>query len=170
MGAVMSATIIAPSPQALRQALGRYATGVTIITCRDAAGVPLGLTVNSFAALSLEPPLVLWSLRRASAALPVFEAAMHWAVNVLTEAQLPLSRRFASAEADKFSQGDWADGVGDVPVLAGAAAVFECARETVHDGGDHRLFIGRVLRLDSRADSGPLVYHGSHYHGLSGTL
>lgn len=158
------------SPQALRQALGRFATGVVIVTCRDAAGVPQGLTVNSFAALSLAPPLVLWSLRRASAALPSFEAATHWAVNVLTEAQLSLSRRFASAEAHKFAEGDWADGLGDAPVLAGAAAVFECVTEAVHEGGDHRLFIGRVLRLDSRTDAEPLVYHGSHYHGLSGTL
>ncbi len=166
----MSAAIVEPSPQALRQALGRYATGVAIITCRDAAGLPLGLTVNSFAALSLAPPLVLWSLRRASALLPAFEAARHWAVNVLTEAHLPLSRRFASAEPDKFAEGEWADGLGDAPVLADAAAVFECACETVHDGGDHRLLIGRVLRLDSRTEGAPLVYHGSHYHGLSGTL
>lgn len=158
------------SPQALRQALGRFATGVVIVTCRDAAGAPLGLTVNSFAALSLSPPLVLWSLRRASTVLPSFEAATHWAVNVLTEAQLPLSRRFASAEPDKFSEGDWSDGLGDAPVLAGAAAVFECTTEAVHDGGDHRLFIGRVLQLDSRPGVDPLVYHGSHYHGLSGTL
>lgn len=166
----MSPVVAAPTAQALRQALGRYATGVAILTCRDAAGAPLGLTVNSFAALSLDPPLVLWSLRRASALLPAFEAASHWAVNVLGQAQLPLSRRFASPEPDKFAQGDWADGLGLAPVLADAAAVFECATEVVHDGGDHRLFIGRVLRLDSRADAEPLVYHGSHYHGLSGTL
>jgi flavin reductase (DIM6/NTAB) family NADH-FMN oxidoreductase RutF len=166
----VSPAIAELSPQALRQALGRYATGVAIVTCRDAAGVPLGLTVNSFAALSLAPPLVLWSLRQVSTALPAFEAATHWVVNVLTEAQLPLSRRFASAEPDKFAEGDWADGLGDAPVLDGAAAVFECATETVHDAGDHRLFIGRVLRLDSRTDTAPLVYHGSHYHGLSGTL
>ncbi|MDT7835521.1 flavin reductase family protein [Aquabacterium sp. OR-4] len=166
----MSIAIVEPSSAALRQALGRFATGVVIVTCRDAAGRPLGLTVNSFAALSLQPPLVLWSLRRASAALAAFEAATHWAVNVLTEAQLPLSRRFASAEPDKFAEGDWADGLGDVPLLGGAAAVFECGAETVHDGGDHRLFIGRVLRLDSRTDVDPLVYHAGHYHGLSGTL
>lgn len=164
----MSPAVADLSSQALRQALGRYATGVAIITCRDAAGVPLGLTVNSFAALSLSPPLVLWSLRLASTALASFEAATHWAVNVLTEDQLPLSRRFASAEADKFAAGDWSDGLGDAPVLGGASAVFECATETVHEAGDHRLFIGRVLRLESRTDVPPLVYHGSHYHGLHG--
>ncbi|MBP6901808.1 MAG: flavin reductase family protein [Burkholderiaceae bacterium] len=158
-----------PTPAALRRALGRYATGVAIVSCRDAVGVPLGLTVNSFAALSLEPPLVLWSLRRASALLPAFEAATHWAVNVLAVEHLPLARRFASPEPDKFADGDWLDGRHGAPVLPDALAVFECAAETVHDGGDHRLLIGRVLSLQL-ADGAPLTYQASHYHALGGTL
>jgi hypothetical protein len=97
------APLEALSPQALRAALGRFATGVTLITCRDADGAPVGLTANSFTSLSLDPPMVLWSLRRASASLPAFTAAPHFAVNVLAETQVELSRRFASPQPDKFA-------------------------------------------------------------------
>ena len=162
-----------PTPLALRAALSRFATGVTIITCRDAAGQRVGLTANSFAALSLVPPLVLWSLRRASPSLPAFEAASHFAVNVLAETQVELSRRFALAQAGdaaaRFAEGAWAEGLGGAPVLAGCAAVFECERVAAHDGGDHRLFIGRVLRLADIALA-PLVFQGGHYHLLGEVL
>ena len=174
------------SPQALRTALGRFATGVTIVTCVDAAGQRVGLTANSFGALSLEPPLVLWSLRRASPSLPAFEAASHFAVNVLAESQVELSRRFArpmplpeahpdttrdpvGARTDKFGEGGWSAGLGGAPVLAGCAAVFECERVAAHDGGDHRLFIGRVLRLADLAIA-PLLFQGGHYHMLGEVL
>ncbi len=157
------------SPKALRGALGRFATGVTIITCLDAAGQRVGLTANSFNALSLDPPLVLWSLRRASPSLPAFEGATHFAVNVLAESQADLSRRFASQVADKFAEGTWTTGHGGAPVLAGAAAVFECETAARHDGGDHRLFIGRVLRLADLAVA-PLVFHSGHYRMLGEVL
>lgn len=161
----------APSPQALRTALGRFATGVTIVTCLDAAGQRVGLTANSFGALSLEPPLVLWSLRRASPSLPAFEAASHFAVNVLAEPQVELSRRFARPQlaGEKFAEGAWSAGLGGAPVLAGCAAVFECERIAAHDGGDHRLFIGRVLRLADLAIA-PLLFQGGHYHMLGEVL
>src|SRR5262245_17085857 len=116
------------SAQALRQALGRFTTGVTIVTCVDGAGTLVGLTATSFSALSLEPPLVLWSLRRASPSLTAFSAAPHFAINVLAEGQVDLSRRFASSVPDKFGAGPWAAGEGGAPVLAGCAAVFECER------------------------------------------
>lgn len=154
---------------ALRAALGRFATGVTIVTCRDAAGQPLGLTVNSFASLSLDPPLVLWSLRSGSASLGAFQQASHFAVNVLAEAQLPLSRRFASPVADKFAEGVWADGQGGAPVLAGCAAVFECSTERHLPAGDHCLFFGRVLRL-AQGNEAPLLFHGGHYRQLGKPL
>jgi len=158
------------TPLALRGALGRFATGVTIITCRDGAGAAVGLTANSFASLSLDPPLVLWSLRKASASLPAFEATAHFAINVLAETQVELSRRFAaSAVADKFADGAWADGLGRAPVLAGCAAVFECATEARHDAGDHVLFIGRVLRLADLAVA-PLLFQGGHYRMLGEVL
>jgi flavin reductase (DIM6/NTAB) family NADH-FMN oxidoreductase RutF len=158
-----------PSTQVLRTALGRFATGVTIITCNDAHGAPVGLTANSFTSLSLDPPLVLWSLRQASGSLAAFAGSRHFAINVLAETQVDLSRRFASQEADKFAEGAWAPGIGGVPVLAGCAAVFECEVETRQDAGDHVLFIGRVLRLADLAVA-PLLFQGGHYRMLGEIL
>lgn len=155
--------------KALRGALGRYATGVTITTCRGLDAQPVGLTVNSFAALSLEPALVTWALRLASPALPAFRAAPHFAVNVLAESQLELSRRFASPVPDRFAEGDWAVGEGGAPVLQGACASFECVTEQALALGDHVLFVGRVLRLTELAVP-PLVFQAGHYHHLGRLL
>lgn len=157
------------SPQQLRGALGRFATGVTIVTCRDAGGARVGLTANSFAALSLDPPLVLWSLRRESASLAAFVQARHFAINVLAESQIGLSRRFASREPDKFAEGLWSDGHGGAPVLGGCTAVFECEQQAQQQAGDHMLFIGRVLRL-SDTPLAPLVFHAGRYHLLGEIL
>ncbi|WP_452177887.1 flavin reductase family protein [Ideonella paludis] len=99
-------------PAALRSAFGRFATGVTIVTCLDPKGQRVGLTVNSFSSLSLDPALVLWSLRVSSQALPAFVEAGHFAVNVLAETQMPLSRRFASPMPDRFAEGEWSAGEG----------------------------------------------------------
>ena len=155
--------------KALRAALGRFATGVTIITCRDADGAAVGLTANSFASLSLAPPLVLWSLRQASSNLASFDAATHFAVNVLAETQVELSRRFATQGVDKFAEGVWADGAGGAPVLTGCAAVFECRTDARHVVGDHVLFIGRVLRLADLSVA-PLLFQGGHYRMLGEIL
>ena len=155
--------------QHLRLALGRYSTGVTIVTCVDAQGQRVGLTANSFSSLSLEPPLVLWSLRETSAKLPVFTAAGCFAINVLSEAQVDLSRRFAARGEDQFAEGAWSTGAHGCPVLAGCAAVFECATHAQHVAGDHTLFIGRVLAC-SESPLPPLVYQGGHYHLLGEVL
>lgn len=155
---------------ALRAALGRYATGVTIITCRGADGAPVGLTANSFSALSLDPPLVLWSLRRASGSLAPFAAAPGFAVNVLAEEQVELSRRFASSVADKFHLGEWSAGEHGAPVLSGCSAVFECALATQQVAGDHVLFIGRVLRHRHAPEVPALVFQAGHYHGVGDRL
>jgi flavin reductase (DIM6/NTAB) family NADH-FMN oxidoreductase RutF len=165
----VSATPPALPAQALRAALGRFATGVTIVTCLDAQGQRVGLTANSFSALSLAPPLVLWSLRRASPSLAAFSKASHFAVNVLADTQVELSRRFASPLTDKFGDGAWSAGEGGAPVLAGCAAVFECATAARHDAGDHVMFIGRVLRLADLALA-PLVFQSGHYHLLGEIL
>lgn len=151
--------------QALRSAFGRFATGVTIVTCLDAEGRSVGLTANSFSALSLDPPMALWSLRLNSVSLAAFAASEYFAVNVLSEAQVDLSRRFASSVSDKFAQGGWSPGLGQAPVLAGAAAVFECALKQQQDVGDHRLFIGEVHR-HSESSISPLLFRGGHYHLL----
>ena len=155
--------------RSLRTALGGFATGVTIVTCLDAQGAPVGLTVNSFNALSLEPPMVLWSLRLASPNLVAFDGASHFAINVLAEAQVDLSRRFASTQAAKFDEGLWGRGAGGVPVLAGSAASFECELASHQVAGDHRLYLGRVVAASSQALP-PLVYHGGRYHLLGEIL
>jgi flavin reductase (DIM6/NTAB) family NADH-FMN oxidoreductase RutF len=153
----------------LRQALGRFATGVTIITTIDAGGQCVGLTANSFNSLSLDPPLVLWSLRAASPSVAAFSQGSHFAVNVLSEAQLDLSRRFASPVDDKFAEGLWAPGAGGVPLLAGCTAVFECERVSQQAAGDHVLFIGRVLALQESALP-PLLFQAGHYRMLGEIL
>jgi 4-hydroxyphenylacetate 3-hydroxylase, reductase component len=160
-------------PRHLRNALGRFTTGVTIVTCVDAQGRWVGLTANSFNALSLAPPLVLWSLRHASPALPAFRGAARFAVNVLAEAQVELSRRFASSSADgqldRFAEGAWALGEQGAPVLAGCAAVFECATASHQAAGDHELFIGEVLAC-TEAALPPLLFQAGHYRLLGEVL
>lgn len=153
----------------LRTALGRFTTGITIVSCVDQAGAYVGLTVNSFNSVSLDPPLVLWSLRRESPNLEAFETAPRFAVNVLTESQIGLSRRFSSAHAHRFSEGDWALGAHGAPVLKDGAAVFECEFHSRQDAGDHRLYIGHVLGFSESARA-PLLYRSGHYHRLGGTL
>lgn len=145
-----------------RDALGSFVTGVTIVTARAADGSPVGLTVNSFNSVSLDPPLVLWSLALHSASLPVFRDAKCWAVHVLAAGQEELSARFATRGADKF------DGLGDregpegAPLIAGYATRFGCEAAFEYEGGDHAIFVGRVTHLD-RGTAEPLVYHGGSY-------
>ena len=153
----------------LRNALGRFTTGVTIVTCCDAQGQFVGLTANSFNSLSVDPPRVLWSLRSVSPSVAAFEAAPRFAVNVLAEAQVDLSRRFASKAEDRFAEGAWALGEHGAPVLAGSAAVFECELVSQQVAGDHRLFIGRVLACTESALP-PLVFQAGHYHLLGEVL
>jgi len=156
-----------PSPQVLRAAFGRYATGVTLVTCCDAAGLRSGLTVNSFSSLSLEPPLVLWSLRLRSANLEAFTAARCFVVNVLKQDHAELSRWFATAPAgQRFDQGQWRAGLGGAPVLQDASAAFECELRGWHDEGDHRLFIGRVRRV-SQSEGAPLLYLQGAYRSIA---
>ncbi len=149
-------------PRALRNALGHFATGVTVITTRSPEGEPVGVTVNSFASLSLEPPLVLWSLAKKSWSLPAFEAAGHFAVHVLAADQQAVSDRFAKAGMDKFAGIDIAEGVGNTPLLSGCAAVFECSVEHRYDGGDHVIMVGRVQRF-AAGDAAPLLFYRGRY-------
>lgn len=155
--------------QPLRLALGRFATGVAIVACRDAEGRRFGLTANSFSAVSLQPPLVLWSLRVVSPTLDAFLAASYFSVNVLSQTQLELARRFAEVRPDKFDEGLWSPGVDGAPLLAGCTAVFECEHISRQAAGDHVLFIGQVLRL-SEAAAAPLIFQSGHYRQLGGVL
>jgi flavin reductase (DIM6/NTAB) family NADH-FMN oxidoreductase RutF len=151
--------------RALRDALGAFATGVTVVTALDPEGRAIGLTVNSFNSVSLEPPLVLWSLSLASPNLEAFRRAGHFAVNVLAADQQALSERFARRNSDKFAGIDWREGLGGAPLLPGCCAVLECRNETQHAGGDHLIFIGRVEGC-SRSDRPPLVFQGGCYRQL----
>lgn len=146
----------------LRDALGRFATGVTIVTTLDLAGRPIGLTANSFNSVSLDPPIVLWSLARRSLNLRSFLDAGHFAVNVLAADQQALSDRFAKPACDRFAGVDWEAGTAGVPVLPGAVASFECATDNLVEGGDHVIFLGRVARF-RHADKEPLIYHAGRY-------
>jgi len=130
----------------VRSALGTFATGVTIVTARGKDGGPVGLTVNSFASVSLEPPLVLWSQSLYAQSLPAFQEASHFVVNVLAADQLDLAKRFAGQHDDRFL--DVAHIVPDhgAPVIDGCASHFECRNEARYYGGDHVIFLGRVER------------------------
>ena len=150
----------------LRTALGSYATGVTIISTYGADGQPVGITVNSFASLSLEPPLILWSLNAESPSRSTFDAATHFAVNVLAADQTALSRRFATRTAHKFKDVPIAQGQTNVPVLEGCAAIFECRRQTAYEAGDHRLYIGLVEHYRAMPERAPLLFHLGHYRDL----
>ena len=155
--------------RALRHALGQFATGVTVICTRAADGSLAGLTANSFSALSLSPPLVSWALRRSAHTLEVFEQAQRFVVNVLTEEQVELSRRFALSGPDKFGDVSYALNGHGLPLLHGAAAWFECRTVTRQTAGDHRLFIGEVERFTA-ADVAPLLFHSGGYFTLGSRL
>ncbi|MFI4981859.1 MAG: flavin reductase, partial [Nevskiales bacterium] len=145
-----------------RKALGSFATGVTIITTRAPDGAPMGLTANSFNSVSLSPPLVLWSLANTSMSLAAFRAAPYWAVHVLATDQEELSARFARRGESKFAGLDIESGVGEVPLLKGCSARFQCRTAFQYEGGDHVIFLGEVLAFD-RNEAAPLVFHGGRY-------
>lgn len=127
-----------------RNALGAFATGVTIITAMADDGRPVGLTCNSFASVSLNPPLVLWSLVIYSPNMSAFQNASHFAVNVLGASQQNLATQFARSADDKFAGVNWRLGLGDAPVLADTVATFECRSVDRYYGGDHVIFLGSV--------------------------
>jgi flavin reductase (DIM6/NTAB) family NADH-FMN oxidoreductase RutF len=153
-------------PRTLRDALGCFATGVTVVTCLDGDGKPVGLTANSFTSVSLDPPLLLVCIAKAAASAKAMTSASHFAVNVLQTGQQPASIRFATRHEDRFGPNDWACGEYGAPVLEKSLGVFECERYAVHDGGDHHLLVGRVVtaRFDGSLD--PLLYFRGSYRRL----
>lgn len=145
-----------------RDAMRRFATGVTIIATRDADDVPVGLTANSFNSVSLTPPLVLWSLNKHSRSLPVFMAARHYSVTVLCAEQMGLAARFASPVDDRFEGVEWHSGSTGTPLFADSVAWFECASVHRYEGGDHMIFVGEVINF-GHSDRVPLLYAGGAY-------
>ena len=156
-------------PKALRDAAGQFATGVTVVTTLDRSGTPVGLTANSFTSVSLEPPMVLFCLDKTSETLAAFESGGGFAVHVLGADQLELSIRFASRGIDRFEGLRWIPGIGGVPLLERALAVFECSTTHAYDGGDHVIFVGTVERLGPVDDArSALGYFRSGYIETAG--
>jgi flavin reductase (DIM6/NTAB) family NADH-FMN oxidoreductase RutF len=153
----------------LRDVLGCFATGVTIITGREPDGRPTGLTANSFSSVSLDPPLVLFSLDRGANCAAAFDVGRPFTVNVLSEAQQEHSNLFASKAEDKFAAGGgWSEGGNGCARLEAALAHLECTCDSLHDGGDHWIIVGRVDRAEGRADGSPLLYFRGRYAAIDG--
>jgi len=152
-------------PAQYRDAMGRFVTGVAIVTCPGDGKGPVGVTVNSFTSLSVEPPLLLWCLDNRSYRGEAFGTSGVFAVNVLARAQQALSVRFSESGQHDFSGVRYETGENGAPVLPGALAVFECALDARYDGGDHTIMVGRVTHLISR-DGEPLLYYRGRYRGI----
>jgi flavin reductase (DIM6/NTAB) family NADH-FMN oxidoreductase RutF len=167
-GDELSSDSSAIDPRDFRNALGAYATGVTVITAATPDGRRAGLTCNSFASVSLNPPLVLWSLVIYSPSMSIFQDASHFAVNVLGASQQALAAQFAARSDDKFAGVSWRPGLGDAPVLANAVATFQCRSVDRYYGGDHVIFLGAVEAYAyNRAE--PLLFaRGSFGHFVPG--
>ncbi|NMY25833.1 flavin oxidoreductase [Pseudomonas sp. WS 5021] len=148
--------------RAFRRALGNFATGVTVVTAADASGRKVGVTANSFNSVSLDPPLILWSIDKRSTSHEVFETASHFAVNVLAADQIDLSNNFARPKEDRFAEVEYQAGEGGAPILADCSARFECEKFQQVDGGDHWIMIGKVVAFDDCGRS-PLLYHQGAY-------
>ncbi len=160
-------TLAQPDTRALRNALGRFATGIAIVTAIDPDGHPIGLTVNSFSAVSLQPALVLWCLDNGSHNLEAFRKASHHAINILSAGQQDISNRFATWPADRFAGLAWQAGAGGAPVLSACCATFEVANTIQHLAGDHTVFIGQVETFTESAELAPLLFHAGQYRRLS---
>ncbi|WJD60728.1 p-hydroxyphenylacetate 3-hydroxylase reductase component [Pseudomonas kurunegalensis] len=148
--------------RAFRRALGNFATGVTVITARDPSGRQVGVTANSFNSVSLDPPLILWSIDKRSSSHEVFEAASHFAVNVLAADQIDLSNNFARPKDDRFAGIAHEPGEGGAPVFADCSARFHCEKFQQLDGGDHWILVGKVVAFDDLGRA-PLLYHQGAY-------
>ena len=149
-------------PNEFRQALGSFATGVTVITSTSEDNSPVGVTASSFNSVSLDPPLVLWSLAKNANSLTAFQSSGHFCVHVLTAAQQDISNKFASRGGDKFAGIDWTKGTVGSPLLPKFAAQFQCKTTYQYEGGDHIIFVGEVIDYQ-RTDEAPLVFHSGRY-------
>ncbi|KAF1050009.1 MAG: p-hydroxyphenylacetate 3-hydroxylase, reductase component [Xylophilus sp.] len=141
-----------------------FVTGITVVTLRAADGRLVGLTASSFNSVSLDPPLVLWSLAHSSSSMPALQAGSHYAINVLAADQRELALQFAARGVDRFAGVAFTEGVAGAPLLAGAAATFECFSRSRYDEGDHVIFVGEVERCSHRAGAAPLLYHGGRFY------
>lgn len=141
-----------------------FATGVTIVTARTPTGELIGLTANSFNSVSLNPPLVLWSLSQRASSMSAFSTGSHYAINILAADQKELAERFASKRPDRWLDVPFTQGECGAPLLTGAAATFECFNRSRYEEGDHVIFVGEVERCSYRAGAAPLLYHGGKFY------
>ena len=155
----------AANARVFRDALGRFATGVTVVTIQGPDG-PMGFTANSFSSLSLDPALVLWSPAKAALRYPFYATAKHYAIHVLGQDHADLPARF-SRGGPGFEGLDWQTNAEGVPVLPGVLARFDCAQHATHDGGDHLIIVGLVLRL-ALEEGAPLVFANGRFGGFTG--
>lgn len=149
----------------LRDVMGAFATGVAVVTTLSERGRPVGLTVNSFNSVSLDPPLVLWSLSLSAPSLAAFRTHDYFAVNILSEHQIDLCRQFAVPSPDKFAGVVTTPGVGGVPLIKDVAAILECRTYARYPGGDHEIYVGEILSLRAE-DRSPLVIHRGAFKRL----
>jgi flavin reductase (DIM6/NTAB) family NADH-FMN oxidoreductase RutF len=154
--------------RSLRDAFGQFATGVTVVTTRDKEGKPVGMTANSFASVSLEPPLVSWCVDKSSTRFSEFTDAEYFTISVLTSAQQETSNLFAmrSWDASVFDDAEWFDGLNKVPQIPNVSARFHCKTAHLYEGGDHIIIVGAVLEYECEADQ-PLVFFQGDYRQLS---
>ncbi len=153
-------------PRTLRDALGCFATGVTVVTGLDEEERPAGLTVNSFTSVSLDPPLLLVCLHKEAASAGALVGASHFAINVLQTGQQPASITFSTRVEDRFGCTPWSRGEAGAPILAESLCVFECERYAVYDGGDHHILVGQVVKASFDAGLDPLLYFRGSYRRL----
>lgn len=150
---------------AFRAALGRFASGITVVTARDAAGRDVGMTISAFCSVSLSPPLVMVSVAKNASMYQALSQAEHFAVNILADTQEPLSRRFSAKEGDRFDGIGFTRGRTGVALLDDVLAWIECRRTAMHDGGDHTLVLGETLAMQT-SDARPLLYYRGGYATL----
>ena len=149
-----------------RRCLGKFTTGVTVVSCRDQGGKPCGITANSFSSVSLEPPLILWNIAKVSKSLPAYLAAEYFAINVLGKDQQPLAAHFSKSENGLFDKIDYHDSPQKVPLLSDTLAHFECRTHDIHDCGDHHIIVGEVVNFEMNACE-PLVFYGGEYKSIT---
>lgn len=150
--------------RAFRDALGQFATGVTVVTCATNDG-PLGITANSFASVSLDPPLVLWAPAKSSSRYPFYAAADHFAIHIMGAEQAHMCNGFARSP-DIFGPLDWEEGANGVPLINGCLSRFECEKTAEHDGGDHTIIVARVTRVTTQPGQ-PLLFFNGTYGGFA---
>lgn len=146
----------------LRNALSTFATGVTVVTCKDAEGNPVGATASSFNSVSMDPPLVLWSVTKSILSANAFINAEEFVINVLASDQTEISNGFARSGEDKFAGIDTEEGIGGVPMLKDCVTRFQCKAWATYDGGDHEIIVGEVVEMDSSDKEGLVFYRGGY--------